>query len=107
MLFIFLWLTIWRIGVAFLLVLVVKSWMDGSIASSAQAWFNASDTVVLAGAAAAGFRAYWGGSCYSAGGTEAGNGTALATCTLDNPGSAKIITVTFTRNLYLPLIRGQ
>ena len=75
------------------------------IASSAQAWFNASDTVVLSGAAAADFRAYWGGSCYSAGGTEGGNGTALATCTLDNPGSAKSITVTFTRNLYLPLIR--
>jgi hypothetical protein len=76
-------------------------------ASSAQAWFNAFDTVVLSGAAAAGFRAYWGGSCYSAGGTEAGNGTALATCILDNPGSAKTITVTFTRNLYLPLIWGQ
>ena len=76
-------------------------------ASSAQAWFNASETVVLSGVAAAGFRAYWGGSCYSAGGTEAGNGTALATCTLDNPGSAKSITVTFTRKLYLPLIRGQ
>jgi hypothetical protein len=33
MLFIFLYLTIWRIGAAFLPVLVVKSWMDGSIAS--------------------------------------------------------------------------
>jgi hypothetical protein len=33
MLFISLWLTIWSIGAAFLLVLVVKSWMDGSIAS--------------------------------------------------------------------------
>jgi len=74
-------------------------------ASSAQAWFNAFDTVVLSGAATADFRAYYGGSCYSAGGTEGGNGTALATCTLDNPGSAKSITVTFTRNLYLPLIR--
>jgi hypothetical protein len=76
-------------------------------ASSAQAWFNASDTVVLSGAAVPGFRADWGGTCNFAGGTEAGNGTALATCTLDNPGSAKIITVTFTRNLYLPLIRRQ
>ncbi len=33
MLFIFLWLTIWSIGVAVLLVRVVRSWMDGSIAS--------------------------------------------------------------------------
>ena len=76
-------------------------------ASWAQGWFDSSDTVVLSGSAADGFRAYWGGTCYSAGGTETGNGTAHATCTLDKPGSTKIITLTFTRNLYLPLIRRQ
>ena len=32
-LYVFLWLTIWSIGVAILLVLVVKSWMDVSIVS--------------------------------------------------------------------------
>jgi hypothetical protein len=74
--------------------------------NSGNAAFNQGSTVILTGAANAGSAATWSGTCMAAGGTEGGNGTAKATCTFGNIGSAKNASVTFSL-LNGPDITGQ
>jgi hypothetical protein len=53
--------------------------------------------IVIAAKADAGSKASWNGTCNTVGGTEAGNNTAFATCTISNLSATKTITATFTR----------
>jgi hypothetical protein len=53
--------------------------------------------IVIAAKADAGSKASWNGTCNTVGGTEAGNNTAFATCTISSLSAAKTVTATFTR----------
>jgi hypothetical protein len=58
--------------------------------------FDHGSTVVLTAQANVGSKVSWGGTCTQAGGTESGNDTSTAVCTLSNLSEAKTLIVTFS-----------
>jgi len=59
--------------------------------------FSSGATVVLTATAGSGSTASWQGTCVTAGGTEAGNGTGAAICQFSSLSAAKAATATFTQ----------
>lgn len=69
---------------------------DYPATTTGSADFPEGSTVTLTASANTGSSATWSGTCAAEGGVEAGNGSALATCTFNDLDEAKAATATFT-----------